>query len=204
MLDKDKNPSPTKEEWDFFFKECKDMIRINYRKLAIPREDLARNEWVVDDTLSHLLWQIGKKVNTYNQEKATFKTWINGFVKFIVLEFSNAKYPFEKDEITETELGLEYDIFDFLQNTSPETPEDKLKFDMYINELRLALEQLPTNWYRVLYMRIFEELSVEETANRLNITKKRVYNITNKGRERLKEILIDMGWDFLLSDREAN
>lgn len=195
------------EEWKQFNNDCLKMIAINYRKLKISREDLASNHSIVEETYCHLLEIISKKINTYDPEKATFKTWINGYIKRIVLEFSNRIYPFDAREVTSSDLNkdLEVDIFDLLLVTpESEHPDELLLYKEAEASLRLALEKLPSNWYKVLYYRCFKCYSVEETARVMKIKKERVSNILNKARERLKTHLEEMGWDVQNSKRKAN
>lgn len=188
------------EEWKEFNNDCLKRIAINYRKLKIPREDLAANFSIVEETYCHLLEEISKKIHTYSPEKATFMTWINGYIKRIVLEFSNRIYPFETKEITSSDLikDSEVDVFDLLLTTpESERPEELLLYKEAKASLRLALEKLPSNWYKVLDYRCFKGYSVEETANAMKTTKERISNITNKARGRLKIHLDEMGWNTL-------
>lgn len=185
------------EEWKEFNNDCLKRIAINYRKLKVPREDLASNFSIVDETYCHLLEEISKKIHTYTPEKATFMTWINGYIKLIVLEFSNRVYPFDAKEVTSSDLIKDsgVDVFDLLL-TAPESerPEQLLLYKEAIASLRLALEKLPSNWYKVLHYRCFKGYTVEETAIAMKTTKERISNITNKARGRLKVHLDEMGW----------
>lgn len=194
------------EEWEEFTTDCMQIIAINYRRLKIPREDLASNQFVIEDTLCHLLKIISEKIHTYNNEKATFKTWINGYIKNLVKEFSNRKYPFDRD-ITFSELNKnsDVDIFDLLLSIPDnERPEQLLLFKEAQKELKLALEKLSSNQYKVIYYRCFKGYSVEKTAEIMKTTKDRISNILNKARERLKIHLEELGWDVQKYKRKAN
>lgn len=193
-------------EWKEFCTDCMQMIKINYKKLKIPREDLASNNYVIEDTFSHLLKTISQKIHTYNPEKATFKTWINGYIKKIVLHFSNRLYPFDEDVLlSDLNKNSDVDIFDLLLSIpADERPEQLLLFKEGLKDLELALNKLSSNQYKVLDYRCFKGYSVEETAKAMNTTKDRISNTLNKARERLKIHLEEMGWDVQKYKRKAN
>lgn len=197
----------TTAEWKEFYTDCMNLIAINYRRLKIKREDLASNQYVVEETCSHLLEVIHKRIHTYNPEKATFKTWVNGCIKMIVLEFSNRIYPFDAKEITSSDLNKEsnVDIFELLL-AAPQTnqPDEILLYKEATESLRTALNKLPSTWYKVLYYRCFKGYSVEETAKVMKTKKERISNILNKARERLKVHLEEMNWDVQNYKRKAN
>jgi RNA polymerase sigma factor (sigma-70 family) len=196
----------TIEEWKEFNSDCMDMIAINYRKLKMPREDLASNLYIVEETHCHLLEIINKKIHTYNPEKATFKTWMNGYIRNIVREFSNRYYPFNGDiSFSALNKDSDIDIFDLLLS-SPENeqPDQLLLFKEAQETLKVALEKLPSSQYKVLYYRCFKGFSVEKTAELMNTKKERISNILNKARERLKIHLEEMGWDVQNYRRKAN
>lgn len=195
------------EEWKAFSKDCLSLISLNYRKLKIPREDLAGNYSIVEDTFCHLLEVIHKKIHTFDPENSTFRTWINGYIKKIVLQFSNRYYPFDAKEILSSDLSKdsEVDIFELLLSIPKnELPDEKVLYQEALDSLKLALEKLPSSWYKVLYYRCFKGYSVEDTAKALNTKKERISNMLNKARERLKIHLEEMGWDIQNYKRKAN
>jgi RNA polymerase sigma factor (sigma-70 family) len=197
----------SKEEWKEFSKDCLKLISINYRKLNVPREDLASNHSIVEDTFCHLLEVINKKIHTFNPEKATFRTWINGYIKKVVLQFSNRYYPFDAMEVSSSDLNKdsEVDIFELLLSIpKSELPDEKLLYQEALDSLRVALDKLPSNWYKVLHYRCVKGYSVEDTAKALNTKKERISNMLNKARERLKIHLEEMGWDIQNYERKAN
>ena len=67
--------------------------------------------------------------------------------------------------------------------------EDKLIFDERRKKLYRALESLPEKTHTALYLVYFEELSYEETAKVMKISKKQVDNLVYRGKGMLRSIL---------------
>ena len=67
--------------------------------------------------------------------------------------------------------------------------EDKLIFDERRKKLYRALESLPEKTHTALYLVYFEELSYEETAKVMRISKKQVDNLVYRGKGMLRSIL---------------
>lgn len=65
--------------------------------------------------------------------------------------------------------------------------EKLLKTDLKKQVLK-SLEKLPKEYYEVLYLIYIEEMNVFEISKLLNKNKKQIYNLTNRGKAKLKEI----------------
>lgn len=67
--------------------------------------------------------------------------------------------------------------------------EDKLIFDERRRKLYRALEALPEKTHTALYLVYFEELSYEEAARVMKISRKQVDNLVYRGKGMLRSIL---------------
>ena len=56
-----------------------------------------------------------------------------------------------------------------------------------------AINSLAGDYRSVLFLRYYEEMSVEEVARVMKKNKKQVYNLLNRARAQIKEILCEEG-----------
>ena len=57
------------------------------------------------------------------------------------------------------------------------------------------MSRLPEDYRNVLYLLYFEDMSTEQAAAVMKKTKKQVYNLAFRGKQQLKELLTEAGFD---------
>ena len=75
------------------------------------------------------------------------------------------------------------------------TPEISILREEEKQQLYRALETLPGQYRQVLYLLYFEQMDREDACRVMHVTKKQLYNLTERGRSALREALERMGFD---------
>jgi RNA polymerase sigma-70 factor (ECF subfamily) len=68
-------------------------------------------------------------------------------------------------------------------------PETQVIINEQKTAVLQALRALPKDYGDVLYLAYFEDMTYDQVAKVLKKNKKQVYNLANRGKERLREIL---------------
>ena len=111
--------------------------------------------------------------------RSSFKTWLYGIARNkALMHLRKHKY--------EAGVALE----DVEEPVSDEKlPEANIILSEQKKTILNALKALQKDYRDTLYLIYFEDMSHDQVAKVLKKTKKQVYNLANRGRERLREIL---------------
>ena len=119
---------------------------------------------------------------SWSKEGSSFKTWLFAIGHKLALAHLR-KHRQQTVVLEETDAG---------DGTGPET---ELLREERGQQLYRAMEQLKPEYRQVLMLIYFEEMSHEEAARVMRKTRKQIYHLVDRGRERLKEILERNGFD---------
>ena len=75
-------------------------------------------------------------------------------------------------------------------------PETEMLREERNRELYLGLQRLPEDYREALTLLYFEQMPHEEAAKVMGKTRKQMYHLANRGRERLRDVLKEMGFDY--------
>ena len=120
---------------------------------------------------------------SWSGEGSSFKTWLFSIGRKLALMY------IRKRKISPVPLGE--DVPD-----NKAVPDFDLLRSERDNHLYRALEQLNPDYRQALTLIYFEDMSHDEAAKVMNKTKKQMYHLVSRGRERLKETLKGMGFDY--------
>ena len=125
--------------------------------------------------------------------KSSFRTWLFGIGRNRAKMFLRKRrgFFFSLDDVHEDRHLEAAD-----GGAVPEVPELDILRKEQNRELYRALETLPEGYRQVLYLIYFEEMDADEAALVMGKSKKQVYNLTQRGRRALKEILERTGFDY--------
>ena len=115
---------------------------------------------------------------TWSLKGSTFKTWLFAVAR------KKALMCLRKRRIKQA--PLEDDIAD-----RGESPESELLKKERDRKLYRAMERLNPDYRQVLMLIYFEQMSHEEAARVMGKSKKQIYHLVQRGRERLRNILED-------------
>ena len=151
-------------------------------------ETVLHNPYDAEELMMDCFAAVISKTTRYKgRHGASFKTWLYGMARHKAISFlrkrSKEYQPFEESEEIASDKAL------------PE--DDVVKKDIY-EKLHHAMEGLPDDYRLVLYLKFFEQMKPEEIAGVMNKSIKQIYNLTDRGKERLKSVLEDGGftWDM--------
>ena len=125
--------------------------------------------------------------------KSSFKTWLFGIARNQAKMFLRKRkgFFFSLDEVHE-----ERQLQPVGEAAVPTVPELDILRQEQNRELYRALETLPPGYRQVLYLIYFEDMDADEAALVMGKSRKQVYNLTQRGRKALKDILERMGFDY--------
>lgn len=116
----------------------------------------------------------------------SFKTWLFSIGK------NQAKMFLRKKKVIFIPLD------ENIPNSGNEPESDFLKEERS-RQLYTALEHLPPEYRQVLYLLYFEGMKAEEISLVMNKRTKQIYNLAERGKKRLKEVLGRMGFEYAKS-----
>ena len=111
---------------------------------------------------------------------SSFKTWLFAIGRKKALMHLRKHRFFSKEEA---------------DPVSDDLPEDGPLREERNRQLYQAMERLKPEYRQVLILLYFEEMSHEEAARVMRKTKKQIYHLVSRGRDRLKVILKEMGFE---------
>ena len=124
--------------------------------------------------------------NRWSEKGSSFKTWLYAIGR------NQALMHVRKHHIRT--LALE-DLPDVASDNF-ELPEMNILKEEQYRQLYLAMERLHPDYRQVLTLIYFEEMSHEEAARIKHKTRQQIYNLTGRGKERLKQVLDEMGFEY--------
>lgn len=164
----------------FLTERDEDALRIlleRYReRLTLFLYGYVHNMEDAEDLMMDAFAEAASKKTWSENGGSSFKTWLFAIGRkkaLLHLRRSRILPVALRDEI-EDEKGL---------------PDTDLLREERDRQLYQALERLKPDYRQVLVLIYFEQMTHEETAQVMKKTKKQVYHLVSRGRERLKEIL---------------
>lgn len=130
---------------------------------------------------------ISLKTRYTGRNGASFKTWLYTLAK-------NRAYSFLR-KLKNKPLMSEYSGYEEPEDTTPEEHTIRKERDI---KLKAALDTLPQDYRTALYLLYYENMKPEEIARIMNKSIKQIYNLTSRGKDRLKESLKEdeYTWDI--------
>lgn len=129
-----------------------------------------------EDAVQEALYQTYLSLKRYDSSQALFTTWFNRIVINCTLKLTRKKrffFEFKEEQYKETELS----------------PEKKFEIQEEHKEIYDAIHKLNKKLQVVIILFYFQELSIKEISEVLNIKEGTVKSRLFKAREKLKEIL---------------
>ena len=158
-----------------------------YRSLLILFiDDMVHNSADAEELMMDCFASIIAKRSKYKgKHGASFKTWLYTLAK-------NRAYSFLR-KCKDKPLPSGNSGYEESEDTTPEEHTIRNERDL---KLKAALDTLPQDYRTALYLSYFEDMKPEEIARIMNKSIKQIYNLTARGKDRLKEKLKDGGYTW--------
>ena len=144
--------------WEYFAPRVKSYIsvRINQKGDA-------------DDLLSDIFIKVFSKIDTFNQEKASFSTWLFTITKNVLIDyFASFNHKIQWfDEVGMQEMeryGKAHSIWDQFQSTIEELENKSEDQTVLLAKIELVLDQLPKQYAEIIRMKFFFGMDNKEIA----------------------------------------
>jgi len=124
-----------------------------------------RNQELTEDLFQDTLFKVVRTLKSGKYiEEGKFLPWVIRISHNLIIDYYRKNNKFRK--IYDSE---EFSMFDVLQDDSLDA-EDQMIRRQRIQKVRLIIEQLPEEQKQVLKMRIYEELSFQEIAEKTSVS----------------------------------
>lgn len=164
----------------------KELVALYQRALIAFIDGYVRDEALAEDVEIDVFFELYKRKKPFDEAGgAAFKTYLFKIAR-------NKALNAVKKRSRRRELPLEAAA----GVPSEENAEVALLRKIRADAVHNALEKLPENYREALYLKYFEQLSPEEICAVTGRRKKQVYNLLDRGRAALREILTAEGAEY--------
>lgn len=169
------------------------LIMKHERRVYNVALQMVKNEEDAKDIAQDALIKVYRNINKFSG-KSSFTTWIHRVTMNTALDaLRKKKSRKEKDTYSldeRMEVNKDSDIH--LRTSQADMPEDVLLRQERKDALEDALQELKEDHRSVIVLREIQGLSYQEIAEVLETSEGTVKSRINRGRKKLKEILMDM------------
>jgi RNA polymerase sigma-70 factor (ECF subfamily) len=137
------------------------------------------NRQVAEDLTSETFYQAIKDLRSYSG-KSSFKNWLYGIAKYLILAFYREKYRKPIMELNEN-----------IAAPAEETDNDDANQKKNADLLQKILQLLPENYRNVLNLRFLKGYSILETAKTLGITEENAKVLQHRALKKANQVAID-------------
>ncbi len=119
----------------------------------------------------------------WSEKGSSFKTWLYAIGRNqALMHLRKRRFPTS--------------VLEEIPSEKAELPELNILRQEQYRELYAAMEKLNPDYRQVLMLIYFEDMSHEEAAKVMGKSRKQVYNLAGRGKERLKQILSEAGFEY--------
>ncbi len=163
------------------------LIRMYYDEIYIYVYNYTLNKEIALDLTQEIFMRVLKKLKTYQSSKGSFKNWLYQVAHNYVMNYFKTKGY--KDKLVQLEMEQFAEDFNILDN-----------FINKENELLLssAILRLNHKYREIIIMRYYEDYSIKEIANTLNINENTVKTRLRRG---LSELKVNLKWGEVYENR---
>ena len=144
--------------WEYFAPRVKSYIicRINQKSDA-------------DDLLRDIFIRVFNKIDTFNEEKASFSTWLFTITKNVLIDyfasFNHKIQWLDESGMLEMErYGQTHSIWDQFQSTVEELENKSEDQSILLDKIELVLDQLPKQYAEIIRLKFFFNMDNKEIA----------------------------------------
>ncbi len=124
-----------------------------------------RNQELTEDLFQDTLFKVVRTLKKGKYlEEGKFLSWVIRIAHNIIIDYFRKQNKMKN--VYETE---DFSMFDILHDTGLDAEKQMIRQQM-INKIRILIEQLPKDQKVVLKMRMYEELSFQEIADKTNVS----------------------------------
>jgi len=146
--------------------------------------NMVDNVEVTNDLVQEIFFKIYKKLNQYDQEKASFRTWIYRVTGNFVINYKKSKaYRYNQNKV----------LYDDKINKSDTEIEKEVIVNEKITEIQRVMEMvLKPKHYQIMALHYFSNLTVKEISETTKIPLKTIYKAINSSIAKIKkEVKVD-------------
>ncbi len=148
-----------------------------YNELFVFVHNQVNNISTTEDLLQEIFMKIHQKLNKYNPEKASFRTWIYRVSLNHCLDYHRKKKIY-----TISDYNL-----DIIKSNSKDVLQEMITKDDVSQIITVMKRILNNKQYKVLILKFFSDLTIEEIASSMSITPKTIRNIVSLSIKIIKE-----------------
>ncbi|MBE6063208.1 MAG: sigma-70 family RNA polymerase sigma factor [Clostridium butyricum] len=157
-----------------------DYVIDNYGGLikSVVKKHLYNLQSHQDECINDVLLAIWNNIDSFDEERSTFKNWIIGISRFKSIDYQR-KYL----------KHLEYEDIDNVNLVKDDFSEELIR-DELSDEVNKMMECLKEKDRQIFYRLYIEEKEIEEISSDMGIRKDAVYNRVSRAKKKLKDSFI--------------
>ena len=124
-----------------------------------------RNQELTEDLFQDTLFKVVRTLKKGKYiEEGKFLSWVIRIAHNIIIDYYR-----KQNKMRKVYESKDFSMFDILHDKSLDAEKQMIRNQM-IDKIRVLIEQLPTDQKTVLKMRMYEELSFQEIADKTNVS----------------------------------
>lgn len=131
-----------------------------------------------DDCMNDTLMAVWDNIGSFDEKRSGFENWLAGVCRFKALNYVRKYVENSKEELREE-----------MPEIKDEAAERALLQREYQEEIRRILNYLKDEDAKIFRLIYLEGLSMDEVAQKMNMTKTAIYGRISRGRKRLRRIV---------------
>lgn len=143
---------------------------------AVVKKHLYNLQSVQDECINDVFLGIWNNIDSFDEERSTFKNWIMGVSRFKAIDYKR-KYL----------KHLEYEDIDNVNLVKGDFSEELIRDELSaeVNEMMKCLKEKDRQIFYKLYI---EEKELEEVSSDMGMKKDAIYNRVSRAKKKLKDI----------------
>ncbi len=131
-----------------------------------------------DDCINDTLMAVWENIESYDAGRANFENWLAGVCRFKALNYVRKYIETSKEDLREQ-------MPDF-QDEAAERALLKKEYQEEVNSILSCLKDEDARIFRLIYL---EDLSMDEVAEKMNMTKTAIYGRISRGRKKMRRMV---------------
>lgn len=135
-----------------------------------------------DDCMNDTLMAVWDNIDSFDPVKSEFQNWLAGVCRFKALSYVRKYINASREDLVEQ-----------MPEWEDEAAEREFLRQEYEEEINRILSYLKDEDARIFRLIYLEELTMDEVARRMNMSKTAIYGRVSRGRKQLRQIVRESG-----------
>lgn len=145
---------------------------------TVVKRQMATLPHMWDDCINDTLMAVWENIGSYDEKRSKFENWLAGVCRFKALNYVRKYIETSKEDLTEK-----------LPDFKDDSAQRALLQKEYEEEVDMILGYLKEEDARIFRLIYLEGLSMNEVAERMNMTRTAIYGRISRGKKQLRRMV---------------